>query len=202
LSVTKLTAAAVVAFFVTSPALAGEQDAIDGCIDQLRVVGGPDGQSGEVLSSEFSEAATLVMLRDRGGTTWRCLAYSDGTVGELRVESAADDGGGAKAGATDRVRVRFDAGATGTELSDTLAPAASRQYVIGATAEQFLYTRVAADTPTLDYLIFNPDGSFLLERTGGDLEYRGQLWQSGDHVIEVINRTGSEQSYNLVIGIE
>ena len=202
MSVTKLTAAAVVAFLITSPVVAGEQDAIDGCIDQLRAVGGPDGQSGEVLSSEFSEAATLVMLRDRGGTTWRCLAYSDGTVGELNVESAADDGGGAMAGATDRVRVRFDAGTTGTELSDTLAPGASRQYVIGATAEQFLYTRVAADGPTLDYQIFNPDGSFLLERTGGDLEYRGQLWQSGDHVIEVINRTGKRQSYNLIIGIE
>ena len=202
MSFKKLTAAAVAALFIASPVVAAEQDAIDGCIDQLRVVGGPDGQSGEVLSSEFSEAATLVMLRDLGGTTWRCLAYSDGTVEELSVANAADDGGGAMAGASDRVRVSFDAGTTGTELSDTLAPGASRQYIIGAAAEQDLYTRVAADGPTLDYQIFNPDGSFLLERTGGDLEYRGELWQSGDHVIEVINRTGSEQSYNLIIGIE
>ena len=36
------------------PALAAEQDAIDGCIDKLREVGGPDGQSGTVLSSEYS----------------------------------------------------------------------------------------------------------------------------------------------------
>lgn len=197
-----LTAAAVALAVLASPILAAEQDAIDGCIDQLRVVGGPDGQSGEVLSSEFSEAATLVMLRDLGGTTWRCLAYSDGTVAELSVESAMDDGGGAIAGSTDRMRVSFDAGTSGTELSDTLAPGGSRQYVIGAAAEQDLYTRVATDGPTLDYQIFNPDGSFLLERTGGDLEYRGQLWQSGDHVIEVINRTGSRQRYNLIIGIE
>ncbi|SHG81866.1 hypothetical protein [Marivita hallyeonensis] len=197
-----LTASAVALVIVASPMFAAEQEAIDGCIDQLRVVGGPDGQSGEVLSSEFSEAATLVMLRDLGGTTWRCLAYSDGTVAELSIESAMDDGGGAMAGSSDRVQVRFDAGTSGTELSDTLAPGASRQYVIGAAAEQDLHARVAADGPTLDYQIFNPDGSFLLERTGGDLEYRGQLWQSGDHVIEVINRTGSEQSYNLIIGIE
>ncbi|MCC1494527.1 hypothetical protein [Cognatishimia sp. F0-27] len=195
-------AAAATMILVASPGFAAEQDAIDGCIDQLRVVGGPDGQSGEVLSSEFSEAATLVMLRDLGGTTWRCLAYSDGTVGELTVASAADDGGGAMAGASDTVRVRFDAGSTGTELSDALAPGASRKYVIGAAAEQDLYARVAADGPTLDYQIFNPDGSFLLDRTGGDMEYRGELWQSGDHVIEVINRTGAEQSYNLIIGIE
>lgn len=192
----------VTALFLTAPALAGEQDAIDGCIDQLRVVGGPDGQSGEVVSSEFSEAATLVMLRDAGGTIWRCLAYSDGTVEELSVESAADDGGGAMDGATTQVRVSFDPGTTGTELTDSLAPGASRQYLIGASTDQFLYTRVAADGPVLDYQIFNPDGSFLLERTGGDLEYRGQLWQSGDHMIEVINRTNATQSYNLIIGIE
>lgn len=198
----KLAAAAVATTLVATPVFSAEQDAIDGCIDQLRVVGGPDGQSGEVLSSEFSEAATLVMLRDLGGTTWRCRAFSDGTVGELSVASAADDGGGAMAGATDRVRVRFNAGTTGTELSDALAPGASRQYVIGAAKDQFLYTRVAADGGPLDYQIFNPDGSFLRDLMGGDREYRGQLWQSGDHVIEVINRTGARQGYNLIIGIE
>ena len=37
------------------------------------------------------------------------------------------------------------------------------------------------------YQIFNPDGSFLLDQMGAAQEYRGQLWQSGDHVIEVIN---------------
>lgn len=197
-----LAAATALSLSSVVPAFAAEQDAIDGCIDQLRVVGGPDGQSGEVVSSEFSEAATLVMLKDAGGTVWRCLAYSDGTVAELSIENAADDGGGAMAGSSTQVRVKFDAGTTGTELRDTLAPGATRQYLIGASAEQFLYTRVAADGPVLDYQIFNPDGSFLLERTGGDLEYRGQLWQSGDHVIEVINRTGAQQSYNLIIGIE
>jgi hypothetical protein len=38
---------------------AQEQDAIDGCIDPLRAVGGPDGAGGEVISSEFSHPVTL-----------------------------------------------------------------------------------------------------------------------------------------------
>ena len=127
--------AAIVSIVALQPAMAGEQEAIDGCIDKLRAVGGPDGRAGgQVLSSEFSEAATLVMLRDAGGTVWRCLAYSDGTVGELTVSQAADDGGGAMAGAsgystaeptTSTERVRFDRGSSGAELTATLTPGSS-----------------------------------------------------------------------------
>ena len=82
------------------------QDAIDGCIDQIRAVGGPDGQSGTVLSSEFSEANSLIMFEDAGGTVWRCLVSNDGVVADLVVAEAADDGGGAMAGATEYLRVR------------------------------------------------------------------------------------------------
>ena len=194
------------------PTMAGEQDAIDGCIDRLRSVGGPDARSGgEVLNSEFSEAATLVMLRDGGGTVWRCLAYSDGTVAELAVSQAADDGGGAMAGApghsggeptTTTQRLRFDAGTTGTELTATLSPGSSTRYILRAKDQQDLYVRVAPQGPDIYYQIFNPDDSFLLEQMTSDKEYRGQLWQSGDHVIEVINRGERTTSYNLIVGIE
>ncbi|SIS87235.1 hypothetical protein SAMN05421759_1051 [Roseivivax lentus] len=185
--------------------LAAEQEAIDGCIDQLRLVGGPDGQTGTVISSEFSEAATLVMLRDGGGTVWRCLAYSDGTVEELAVTDAADDDGGAIAGSMEDagpVRVSFPTGSSGTEFRDSLAPGEAKQYVLGAAAEQDLYVRVAADGSALDYQILNPDGSALLDRVSADLEYRGQLWQSGDHTVEVINRTSTGQAYSVIFGIE
>jgi hypothetical protein len=91
---------------------ADEQAAIDGCIDQIRTVTG--GLGGEVLQSSFSEAGTNVTLRDSDGTVWECIGYSDGTVGDLRVneEAGADDGGGAMAGAsqTGDVQVRFGAG--------------------------------------------------------------------------------------------
>lgn len=183
-------------------------DADNACIDQLRVVGGPDGASGTVLSSEFSEAGTLVMLRDTGGTEWRCIAYQDGTVGELAVVNAADDGGGAMAGSgsaepvTDTQRVRFDAGTTGAEITAKLTPGSSTRYVLGAKDGQFLYVRVAPNSGSLGYLIFNPDGSALLDFMSPDKEYRGQLWQSGDHVIEVVNNGSSEASYNVIFGIE
>jgi len=202
------TTATIVMLAGVNFAVAAEQEAIDGCIDQLRKVGGPDAQSGgEVLSSEFSEAGTLVMLRDGGGTVWRCIGYSDGTVGELNVSSSADDSGGAMAGSggeptTATNRVQFEAGASGAELSDTLTPGSSIRYILGAKANQFLYVRVAAEAPDVYYQIFNPDQSFLLEQMTSDKEYKGQLWQSGDHVIEVINRGTGSASYNVIFGIE
>ena len=197
---------------MAGPSVAGEQDAIDGCIDKLRSVGGPDARSGgEVISSEFSQAATLVMLRDGGGTVWRCMAYSDGTVAELSVSQSADDGGGAMAGSsgshgsepgTSTERVRFDRGTSGTELTGTLTSGSSARYILGAKNRQDLYVRVAARGSGISYQIFNPDGSFLLDQMASDKEYKGQLWQSGDHVIEVINRGNNNTSYNLIISID
>lgn len=197
-----------VAVGFTAPALADEQAAIDGCIDRLRAEGGPDARAGgEIVSSEYSQAGTLVMLRDAGGTVWRCIGYDDGSVGELTVAQAADDGGGAIAGAssepaTTTERVRFDAGRSGAELTGRLSPGASTRYVLGAKNGQDLYVRVATDAAGVYYQIFNPDGSFLLEQMTPDREYRGELWQSGDHVVEVINRGSGTASYNVIFGID
>jgi hypothetical protein len=200
--------ACVFAFgLLTLPANA-MSDADDACISQLRSFGGPDGASGTILSSEFSEAGTLVMLQDAGGTVWRCIAYQDGSIGELSVVNAADDGGGAMAGSdnaapkTNTVQVRFDSGASGTEITATLTPGSSTRYVLGARDGQFLYVRVAPTNGSLGYVISNPDGTALLDFTPPDTEYRGQLWQSGDHVIEVVNNGNSDASYNVIFGIE
>lgn len=179
------------------------QAAIDGCIDQIRTVGGPDGQSGQVISSEYSEANSLVVFRDAGNTVWRCLVSNDGSVAELTVVEGADDGGGAMAGAsTADERVSFAAGTTGAELSGSLLPQESRRYILGASAEQFLYFRLAANGPGMTYVIYNPDGSVLLDEMGAAQEYRGQLWQSGDHVVQVYNTSNGAQSYNVIFGIE
>ena len=180
------------------------QDAIDGCIDQLRAVGGPDGQGGTILSTEFSEANSLVMLQDRGETVWRCLVSNDGQVAELSVMQAADDDGGAMAGAGSEttVRVQFAAGTTGAELTDSLLPQESRGYVLGARDGQFFYFRLAANGPGMTYVIYNPDGSVLLDEMGADQEYRGQLWQTGDHVVQVYNTANGAQSYNVIFGID
>ncbi|WP_170482829.1 hypothetical protein [Ruegeria arenilitoris] len=184
------------------------QDAIDGCIDQLRAVGGPDGQSGTVLSTEFSEANSLVMLQDKGETVWRCLVSNDGQVAELSVAQAADDGQGAMAGSggipvvSGTQRVQFAAGTSGAAMSGTLNPNISVSYVLGAADGQFMRVDVGSHGGALDYKIFNPDGSLLLDLISSDTPYRGQLWQSGDHVVEILNAGAKPVTFDIGIGIE
>lgn len=189
-----------------APAFADISDAGNACIDALRATGTPDAQGGEVLSDEFSEAGSLVMLKDLGGTVWRCIAYSDGTVGELVVADAADDGEGAMAGATSAVsgdqRVQFDPGTSGAAMTGTLAPNTSVRYILGANDGQFMRVDVASRGGALDYRIFNPDGSALLDLIGSDTPYEGQLWQSGDHVVEVVNAGAQPVEFDIGIGIE
>jgi len=91
------------------------QDAIDACIDGLRAQSGATG--GTVLSSEFSEANSLVMLEDSSGTTWRCLVSNDGSNPSLESQggaaeqedtATADDGGGAMDGAASELGALAD----------------------------------------------------------------------------------------------
>lgn len=105
-------------------------------------------------------------------------------------------------GGTETVRVSFPAGTTGTELTGSVAPGGSVRYELGAQNGQFLYARVAPRSGHLEYEIFNPDGSLLLDLISASQEYRGQLWQSGDHVIEVVNRGGQTIDFNVIFGIE
>lgn len=107
----------------------------------------------------------------------------------------------ARSGDTEQ-RVRFAAGSTGVEMTGSLSPGETQRYVIGASSSQELYVRVAPRGNPISYQIFNPDRTFLLDQMTSDREYRGQLWQSGDHVIEVINRTNGAAGYNIIIGIE
>jgi hypothetical protein len=83
------TAIAVVA--TGEAALAGELDAIDGCIDKLRAVGGPDAKNGgQVSSSEFSDTVTEVIVGvGESRARWRCIGYSDGTT--TGIQSLADE---------------------------------------------------------------------------------------------------------------
>ncbi|MGE6783607.1 hypothetical protein ACQKGL_13900 [Ensifer adhaerens] len=187
-------------------AKADEQAAIDGCIDRLRAVGGPDGQNGgQVLRSDYSEAGTLVTLRDAGGSVWRCLAANDGTVTELSVTEAADDGQGALAGgnepATETKVVKFTPGASGAHYTGRLEPGASLRYVLGARKNQFLEVRFPSGANGVSYQIFNPDQSFLLDQVSGSLPYKGQLWQDGNHVIEVINRGGRSAPFAIQLSV-
>jgi hypothetical protein len=212
----------VLAVAFASPSLAAEQDAIDGCIDKIREVGGPDGRGGgELLSSDYSEAGTLVMLQDAGGTVWRCLAANDGTVEDLSVSEAMDDGEGAMAGAGDEFddgggamagsgeegmssteRVKFPAGASGVNFDAHLTPGSSVRYLLNAADGQFLNVEVLPQGPGISYQIFNPDGSFLLDMVSARTPYRGQLWQTGDHAVEVINRGHRDVTFTIDFWID
>ncbi len=137
------------------------------------------------------------MLDDMGSEGWVNARYLTSAAAAQRPRPPAADAGG-----TQTVRVRFPAGTTGTELTGRVAPGGSMRYVINARNGQVLYARVAARGPGLSYQIFNPDDTFLLEQVPAGQEYRGQLWQSGNLVIEVINRGNRSRSYNLIVGIE
>jgi hypothetical protein len=99
-------------------------------------------------------------------------------------------------------RVAFAAGASGAKLTGSLLPQESRRYILGANDGQFLSVRLAANGPKMTYAIYNPDGSVLLDEVSAAKEYRGQLWQSGDHIVEVYNMSNGAQSYNVIFGIE
>ncbi len=104
--------------------------------------------------------------------------------------------------ATLPVRVRFVSGTSSAELAGVLQPGESRRYLLGARDGQFLSVRPGANGPGLFYRFFNPDRSFLLDEIGSARDCRGQLWQSGDHVVEVINRGNRAQSYQVVFSIQ
>lgn len=149
------------------------------------------------ISHEGGGRDLIVNFTGSGGVNGVCqvlsVASSEG--------AGADDGGGAMAGASDAERVSFAAGTSGTEFTDRLSAGESRRYVLGASNGQDLYFRIDAEGPGLSYRIVNPDGSALLDEVRADTEYRGQLWQSGDHVIEVINASNRPQTYAAIFGI-
>jgi hypothetical protein len=99
-------------------------------------------------------------------------------------------------------RVRFALGASSTEFPAQLPPGMTVRYQIGARNGQFLDVNISPSSAPITYRILNPDGSALLDELPVGTPYRGQLWQSGDHAVEVINRTGSTVPFDIFFGIE
>jgi hypothetical protein len=182
-----------------------------GCIDL-------DLRNGETYSlspgnkpDHFKDQKGNKVVRTQAGGGTHVYTWDGGK--EITVsfgESAADDGGGAMAGATaaparepttTTQRVQFPAGGSGAELTGTLCPGCSTRYVLQAKEGKDFYVRVAPKGPNVDYQIFNPDGTFLLDLMTSSKEYRGQLWQTGDHVVEVINRGNQATSYIVIFGL-
>lgn len=202
---TLFAAAALAALAV--PAQADISPEANACIDELRARVGNVG--GEVISDEFSEAATLVMLRDANGNEYKCLVWSGPEIAEFTQVSGegamADDGEGAMAGAPrqDEVVVRFSPGTSGATYSDSLGSGDAVRYVLGARNEQFLSVDLRGNSEFLNYIIYVPGGDILFESSQGGYEYYGQLYKSGDHVVEVFYNgdVGTVGGYDLIFQI-
>jgi hypothetical protein len=264
------------------------QDAIDACIDATRseASGG-----GHILSTEFSEANSLVMLQDANDTVWRCLVSNDGVVQELTrsddtpvhapvpldyadgmsggpdfwsinvhstlsvhaapsasaatvarlhrgmvVENrgcefnegrkwcqiADGDATGWVAGeylveaaapgqpsvskatpepTTRTETVKFARGTNGQQQTGVLTPGSSVRYVLGAANRQTLEVSFVNTEPSIEYQIFLPNGRLLLDQVPNTLPYQGELFVTGDHVIEVINRGHADARFSVWMGV-
>ncbi len=144
----------------------------------------------------WCRVATLADPGDEGWVAGNFLIEGSGTPTQLPAAAPVSSVGDGDE------RVRFPAGTSGATLRGVLEPGESRRYALNARNGQFLTVDVAAQRPSISYQILNPDRSFLLEQISTDLPYRGQLWQSGDHVVEVINRTSRTATYTVAFGIE
>lgn len=160
----------------------------------------PSGTVVQNLGCRQSEGRSWCHISDGDASGWAASEFLTEASGPVRVPRAtpvmSDD-----AGSFTTEQVRFPRGASGTEFTDSLDPGVSHRYVLGARSGQFLYFRLAANGPGMTYVIYNPDGSVLLDETTADREYRGQLWQSGDHMIAVYNTANGRQSFNVIFGI-
>ena len=81
-------------------------------------------------------------------------------------------------------------------------PGASIRYLVNGRNLQFLTVQLDARNPRTSYNIFTPSGSLLFESSKGGKFYRGQLYQTGDHVIEVANRGQGRSSYRLYLNLK
>lgn len=173
-------------------------DAANACIDELRERYGNVG--GEILSDEFSEAATQVMLRDANGNEYKCLVWSGPEIAEFTQVGGA---GAAPAPRQDEVVVRFSPGTTGATYSDSLGSGDAVRYVLGARNEQFLTVDLRGNSEFLNYIIYVPGGDILFESSQGGYEYEGQLYKSGDHVVEVFYNgdPGTVGDYDVIFQI-
>ena len=147
-------------------------------------------------NSSWCQIEMMTDMRERGWVNARYLdlAGAAGNRPSRPPQASAP-------GMTSTERVRFAPGASSASINGGLTPGSSVRYVLGARNGQFLIVNIAPYGPGISYQIFNPDTSFLLDQISATQPYRGQLWQTGDHVIEVINRGNRNTSYTIEIGV-
>ena len=160
----------------------------------------PRGMVVENLGCRSAEGRTWCHIADGDASGWAAAEFLVEASGPIRAPRATPIVPSGTA-ATTTQRVQFSRGSTGTFFGDSLLPQEAHRYVLGAQSGQFMSFQVIANGPGMTYKILNPDGSLLLGDTGAAQSYRGQLWQSGDHVIEVRNTANGQQSFDVLFEI-
>ena len=152
------------------------------------------------LGCEQHEGRTWCMVpmapNDGASIGWVAAEYLVAASGPASVVDHA----ATTAPHTQTVRVRFAAGTSGTRETGTLSPGNTVRYVLGACNGQMLEVSFAGTGYAIDYRIIMPNGHVLLDEVKASLPYQGQLYMSGDHVIEVINRGSVSEKYDIYMG--
>ena len=101
-------------------------------------------------------------------------------------------------------RVQFKHGETKDIVSGRLHGGESTRYLLRAREGQFLTVSLLPNDAQTHFNIFVPGGKMLYESTGAGNQYRGQLYLSGDHVVEVydLGTDGSVSDYEVEFVIE
>lgn len=192
-------------------AVASDTTHTDPCINAVIEANGPDApKGGTVLREDFSQAGTLVYLEDAEGQTWRCISYSDGAVGELTKIAASDVPQDVAVEpspiptAPDDIRVQFDAGTSGSTETATLGSGDAVVYLLGASEGQVMGVTVDASADNTFFILYAPTGDIMFESSQGGRSYRGQLFTSGDHRVEVFYNgdVGTTSDVTTTFGIE
>ncbi|THD82434.1 SH3 domain-containing protein [Aliigemmobacter aestuarii] len=136
-------------------------------------------------------------MRDQGWVSGRYLTSGKVNGGGTATQLPEPSG----PSATTTARIRFPAGQTGVQFNDSLNGNSVRRYLLRASNGQFLYFNLGSGSPSVTWRILNPDGT-LLDRGPASKSYQGQLWKSGDHVVEITNSSGQSRTYQVILSVE
>ena len=101
-------------------------------------------------------------------------------------------------------RVQFRSGSTGTVVTERLGSEQGVRYVLNAREGQYLKVSLRPDNKYTYYIIYVPGGDILYESSQAGNEYYGQLYLTGDHVVEVFYKgdTNTVGNYYIAFTID
>ena len=121
-------------------------------------------------------------------------------IHQMEEDSVADTSIADPYGPDEPTRIQFAPGATSAQVTGTLPPSESHQYVLGAMAAQTMYANLLpppVDGPDAILIIWGEDGTVLISDHAGATTWEGALPMTQDYIIAVRSVAGAEVSYTL-----